>query len=148
MLPSKKQMIQFFLVMALLFGVIQPRVAQARPEDGLLATLANFTAVLADQTILVQWQASGGSVDWNFALYRSQNCQLEGAVEVTAPIFSSINDETNVASYSANDTAEPLLATCAYWLVASEGNGQQQHFGPYEVQGRQAVYLPIALQAK
>lgn len=148
MLPSKKQMIQFFLVVALLVGIIRPTVVLAGVEDSPRAALANFTAVLADQTILIQWQATEGSVDWNFALYRSQNCQLEGAVEVTAPIFSSINDETNTASYSANDTAEPLLATCAYWLVASEGNGQQQRFGPYEVQGRQAVYLPIALQAK
>lgn len=146
MLPSKKQIIQLCLAVALLLGVMRPAVALAGPQDSPRAALADFTAVLTNQMIHVQWQASNGSVDWNFVLYRSQNCQFDGAVEVTAPIFSSINDETNIASYSASDTAEPVLATCAYWLVATETNGTQQHFGPYEVQGRQAIYLPIALQ--
>lgn len=146
MLPSKKQLIQLSLIGALMLGVMQPIVALADTHDSPRAALADFSAVLANQAIHVQWQASGSSVNWNFALYRSQNCQFEGAVEVTAPIFSSINDESNVAHYSASDTAEPVLATCAYWLVATENNGQQQQFGPYEVQGRQAVYLPIALQ--
>lgn len=145
MLPSKKQIIQLFLAIVLLLGVVQPTVALADTPGSPRAALADFTAILTNQAILVQWQASDGSVDWNFALYRSQNCQFEGAVEVTAPIFASINDETNIAHYSANDTAEPVLATCAYWLVATESNGQQQQFGPYEVQGRQAIYLPIAL---
>lgn len=146
MLLSKKQMFQLFLAVALMLGVLRPAVALADTQDSPRAALADFSAVLANQAIQVQWQASGSSVDWNFALYRSQNCQFDGAVEVKAPIFSSINDESNVAHYSASDTAEPVLATCAYWLVATEGNGQQQHFGPYEVQGRQAVYLPIVLQ--
>ncbi|MCE7989695.1 MAG: hypothetical protein DYG89_51780 [Caldilinea sp. CFX5] len=139
-------MIRLFLTVVLMLGVMRPAVALADIQNSPRAALADFTAVLANQAIHVQWQATGSSVDWNFALYRSQNCQFEGAVEVTAPIFSSINDESNVANYSANDTAEPVLATCAYWLVATESNGQQQQFGPYEVQGRQAVYLPIALQ--
>lgn len=146
MLPSKKQMIQLFLIVALMLGVMRPVVALAATQDSPRATLADFTAMLVNQAVEVQWQASGSGVDWNFALYRSQNCQFDGAVEVTAPIFASINDESNVAHYSTSDTAEPVLATCAYWLVATESNGRQQHFGPYEVQGRQAVYLPIALQ--
>lgn len=146
MLPSKKQMIQLFLALALLLGVMRPIAALADTQNSPRAALADFTAVLENQAVHVQWQASGSSVDWNFVLYRSQNCQFEGAMEVTAPIFSSINDETNIASYRASDTAEPVLATCAYWLVATETNGTQQHFGPYEVEGRRAVYLPIALQ--
>jgi hypothetical protein len=146
MLPSKKRMIQLFLIVALMLGVTRPVAALAAAQDSPRTTLADFTAVLVNQAVEVQWQASGNGVDWNFVLYRSQSCQFDGAVEVTAPIFSSINDESNVAHYSTSDTAEPLLATCAYWLVATESNGQQQHFGPYEVQGRQAVYLPIALQ--
>lgn len=146
MLPLWKRSLQLLIAITLLWWLIQPAAALANDQTPRRAELADFTAVLANQSIAIQWQATGGSVDWNFSLYRSQNCQFEGAVEVTAPIFSSINDETNIAHYSANDTAEPLIATCAYWLVATENNGQQQHFGPYEVQGRQAIYLPIAVQ--
>lgn len=146
MLPVKKQLIQLFLTVALVLGVMRPTIALADTQDSPQAALAGFTAVLVNQAVQVEWQAAGSGVEWNFMLYRSQNCQFTGAVEVTAPLFSSINDESNVAHYSTSDTAEPVLAICAYWLVATESNGQQQHFGPYEVQGRQAVYLPLVLQ--
>ena len=145
MLLSKRQIIQLLLIILFGVGVMPTIVAVAHAQTPRQAELADFSAILANQGIVIQWQASGTSVDWNFALYRSQNCQFDGAVEVTAPIFSSISDDTQIAHYSANDTAEPIVATCAYWLVATESGGQQQHFGPYEVQGRTTVYLPLAL---
>jgi hypothetical protein len=146
MLPSWKRILQLLIAITFVYWIIQPTVAVANGQTLRHAALADFTAILANQGIAIQWQANGDSVDWNFTLYRSQTCQFEGAVEVTAPIFSSISDETNIAHYSANDTAEPVVATCAYWLVATDGDSQQRHFGPYEVQGRTAVYLPLVVQ--
>lgn len=126
--------------------LIHPLVAEANARNTRHAELSDFIAVLATQGIAIEWQANGDSIEWRFALYRSQNCQFDGAQEVVAPIFSSINDETQIAHYSLTDTEEPIIATCAYWLVATENNGQKQHYGPYQVQGRNTVFLPVALQ--
>lgn len=134
------------LVSTLLNWFTHPLLAEVNIQITRAAELSDFVAILATQGIAIEWQANGDSIEWRFALYRSQNCQFDGAEEVIAPIFSSINDETQVAHYSLTDTEEPIIATCAYWLVATEDDGKKQHYGPYQVQGRSTVFLPVALQ--
>lgn len=146
MLLSWKHIIQFLLAIAFATVLTQPFVVVANAQMARSVALSDFSAMLDSQGVDVEWQVTGMSVDWNFTLYRSQSCQFAGAEEVAAPIFSSINDETQIAHYSLTDTGTAVVATCAYWLVATEGNGEKQHFGPYEVQGRTTVYLPLALQ--
>lgn len=137
------------LLMALIFAallaqqVVVSTDAQAAARS---VELADFSAILGNRGVDVEWQTTGASVDWNFTIYRSQSCQFDGAAEVAAPIFSSINDETQIAHYSLTDTGDAIVATCAYWLVATKGSGEKQYFGPYQVLGRTTVYLPLALQ--
>ena len=146
MLLSWKRITQFLIALTLAAMVAQPFIVVAKAQTARNATLSDFSALLDSRGVDIEWQATGAGVDWNFTLYRSQSCQFEGAEEVAAPIFSSINDETQIAHYSLTDTGETVVATCAYWLVATEGNGEKQHFGPYGVQGRTTIYLPLALQ--
>lgn len=146
MLSLLKAMIKFLLVFALIGILMQPLRAGANAQTPDDAALSAFVAILTAPGIAIEWQANGDGIDWGFTLYRSQNCQFDGAVEVVAPIFSSINDETQIARYTLIDTQESVAATCAYWLVATEGNGNTQQFGPYQVQGRSTVYLPLALR--
>jgi hypothetical protein len=134
------------LVSTLLIWLTHPMVAEAALRIAYRTDLSNFVAILVNQGVAIEWQADGDSIEWRFTLYRSQNCQFDGAEEVIAPIFSSINDETQIAHYSLTDTEEAIIATCAYWLVATEDNGKKQHYGPYEVQGRSTVFLPVVLQ--
>jgi hypothetical protein len=134
----------FALILAALLS--QPMMVGATSQTTRAATLSDFVALFDAQGIAIAWQATDASVDWQFTLYRSQNCQFDGAQEVTAPVFSSINSDTKVAHYSLTDADGPVVATCAYWLVATENDGDKQHFGPYEVQGRNAIYLPITLR--
>ncbi len=126
---------------------MSPRLlAEANMQGTRHSDLSDFLAMLATQGVAIEWQANGTSVDWRFTLYRSQTCQFDDAEEVFAPIFSSINDEKQVAHYSLTDEEASAIATCAYWLVATESDGSKQHFGPYQVQGRSTVYLPLALR--
>ncbi|MEZ4731190.1 MAG: hypothetical protein R3E79_29065 [Caldilineaceae bacterium] len=149
MLPLWKRMRQLFLPIVLVSMLFQwlthPLWAEANTGIARQTELSGFTAILATQGVAIEWQANGESIQWRFVLYRSQNCQFDGAQEVIAPIFSSINDETQVAHYSLTDTEEAVIATCAYWLVATEDDGQKQHYGPYQVQGRSTIFLPVAL---
>lgn len=143
---SMQLLLPLMLVSMLSHWLTHPLLAEDNTQIARRAELSGFTAILVNQGVAIEWQANGDSIQWRFALYRSQNCQFEGAHEVIAPIFSSINDETQVAHYSLTDSEEPVIATCAYWLVATEDDGQKQHYGPYQVQGRSTVFLPVALQ--
>lgn len=146
MLLSWKRITQVLLAIIFAALLAQPLGVVAKAQTARNVELSDFSAMLDGRGVDVEWLATGTSTDWNFTLYRSRSCQFDGAEEVAAPIFSSINDETQVAHYSLTDTGETVIATCAYWLVATEGSGEKQHFGPYGVQGRTTVYLPLALQ--
>lgn len=127
--------------------VTSPLLAEARVQTVIHndhQDLEDFLASLASQGVAIEWQATGTSVNWQFTLYRSQNCQFDGAEEVSAPIFSSINDENQVAHYSLTDAETVALSTCGYWLQATESSGAKQQFGPYKVHGLSTVYLPLA----
>ncbi|MBX3010661.1 MAG: hypothetical protein KF832_04105 [Caldilineaceae bacterium] len=140
-----KSLIKALVVLLLLGGLLQPLRSHASTQSVLETQLSAFEAILTPPGIAIQWQVTGASLDWGFTLYRSQNCQLEGATEVVAPIFSSVNDEAHIAHYTLTDTGD-LMATCAYWLVATETTGAVQQFGPYQIKGRSVIYLPIAVQ--
>ena len=146
MLLSSKRITQFLITVncAALLAALSVIVANAQTARNV--ELSDFSAMLGSRGVDVEWHATGASVDWQFTIYRSQSCQFEEAEEVAAPIFSSINDETQTAHYSLTDIGDTVVATCAYWLVATEGRGEKQNFGPYSVQGRTTVYLPLALQ--
>lgn len=146
MLLSWKHITRFLIIItcAALFAPLSALVANAQTARNI--ELSDFSAMLSSRGVDVEWHATGASVDWQFTIYRSQSCQFDEAEEVAAPIFSSINDETQIAHYSLTDTGDTVVATCAYWLVATEGRGEKQNFGPYSVQGRTTVYLPLALQ--
>jgi len=148
MLPLRKRLLQILFAMLLVAmgtrWLSPPLLAETSAQVVRHSDLSDFLALLAHPGVAIEWQANGTSVDWRFTLYRSQNCQFDGAQEVSAPIFSSINDEKQVAHYSLTDSEDTALATCAYWLVATESDGDKQHFGPYQVQGRSTVYLPLA----
>lgn len=148
MLPLRKHLLQILFAILLVAPVARwispPLLASASTQGARHSDLSDFLAMLANQGVAIEWQANGTSVDWRFTLYRSQNCQFDGAEEVSAPIFSSINDEKQIAHYSLTDVEAAALATCAYWLVATQNNGEQIHFGPYQVQGRSIIYLPLA----
>lgn len=146
MLLSRKRTTQVLLALIFVVLLAQPLGGVAKAQTARKVELSDFSAMLDGRGVDVEWLATGMSADWNFTLYRSRSCQFDGAEEVASPIFSSINDETQVAHYSLTDTGETVVATCAYWLVATEGSGEKQHFGPYGVQGRTTVYLPLALQ--
>ena len=146
MLPLGKQTTKLIFALILVVALSRPLIVEANGQTTRHATLSDFVALFDAEGIAIAWQATDASVDWQFTLYRSQNCQLDGAQEVTAPVFSSINDATKIAHYSLTDADGPIVSTCAYWLVATEGDGTKQHFGPYEVQGRSMVYLPITLR--
>lgn len=146
MLLSRKQITQLLIALTFVAMIAQPFTAVAKAQMTRNAELSDFSAMLDSRGVDIAWQATGTGVDWNFTLYRSQSCQFDGAEEVAAPIFSSINDETQIAHYSLTDTGETVVATCAYWLVATAEDGEKQHFGPYSVLGRTTVYLPLALQ--
>ena len=151
-LSLKKRILQTVLVMGFVFLIggqpFLPRQVQAHSQQrALTAELSSFIAIYDDQGIDIEWQVSGDGIDWQFSVLRSQNCQLESAEQVSAPMFSSINDETQIVYYSMTDIDEPLIATCGYWLVATKEGGNQQHFGPYAVQGRHLLYLPLAVQS-
>jgi len=145
MLPVGKHITKLLFTLILVVLLSRPLMVEANSQTPRHTTLSDFVALFDAQGIAIAWQATGVSVDWQFTLYRSQNCQFDGAQEVTAPIFSSINDDTKIAHYSLTDADGPIVATCAYWLVATESDGAKQHFGPYEVQGRSTVYLPITM---
>ena len=146
MLLSSKRITQFLITVncAALLAALSVIVANAQTARNV--ELSDFSAMLGSRGVNVEWHATGVSVDWQFTIYRSQSCQFDEAEEVAAPIFSSINDETQIAHYSLTDTGDTVVATCAYWLVATEGSGKKQNFGPYSLQGRTTVYLPLALQ--
>lgn len=146
MLLSWKYITRFLITItfAALLAPLSVLVANAQTARNI--ELSDFSAMLGSRGVDVEWHATGASVDWQFTIYRSQSCQFEEAEEVAAPIFSSINDETQIAHYSLTDIGDTVVATCAYWLVATEGRGEKQNFGPYSVQGRTTVYLPLALQ--
>ena len=146
MLPLGKQTIKLLFALILVVALSRPLIVEANGQTTRHATLSDFVALFDAEGIAIAWQATDASVDWQFTLYRSQNCQLDGAQEVTAPVFSSINDDTKIAYYSLTDADGPIMSTCAYWLVATENGGAKQNFGPYEVQGRSMVYLPITLR--
>ncbi len=139
-------MSQWLIALLVVYTLLLPAHVSANAQSAQNAELSAFAAVMTAPGIAIEWQANGAGVDWNFTLYRSQNCQFEGAEEVVAPIFSSINDETQSAFYTLTDTEEFAVTTCAYWLVATESDGKTQHFGPYQVEGRSVVYLPLALK--
>lgn len=146
MLLSSKRITQFLITILFttLFAPLSVIVANA--QTARTVELSDFSAMLGSRGVAVEWHATGVSIDWQFTIYRSQNCQFNEAEEVAAPIFSSINDETQIAHYSLTDTGDTIVATCAYWLVATKGSGEKQNFGPYSVQGRTTVYLPLALR--
>ncbi len=148
MLPLRKRILQILFAIMLVSTatswISPPLLAEAKAQAARHSDLSDFLAMLASQGVAIEWQANGTSVDWRFALYRSQNCQFDGAEEVSAPVFSSINDEKQVVHYSLTDVEDAAIATCGYWLVATELDGGEQHFGPYQVQGRSTVYLPLA----
>ncbi len=147
MLSLRKRIIQ--ILCAILFVAMgthwlsPPLLAETNAQSAQHSDLADFLAMLASQGVAVEWQATGTSINWRFTLYRSQTCQFDGAEEVSAPIFSSINDEKQIAHYSLTDAETLAMSTCAYWLVATESDGAKQQFGPYQVQGRTTVYFPV-----
>lgn len=103
----------------------------------------NLRATRQADGIVIEWQTPLSSASSAFSVYYSQDGQWENAALVTAPLFSSVNSESALVSYSLLDENVTAPPTCAYWVLGTEDGGIQHAFGPISVQERFGLYLPI-----
>ncbi len=135
------------LLLLLLVATLQPSFAQdgARQSEGTeQVDLLVFAAEQQDELVQVAWQVGAQSHSWNFTVYRSDGRDFTAAEPVDAPIFSSSSTDSPVIHYSLSD--ESTTPATYYWLVALNGESNEQVLGPYTVQQRLALFLPLVFQ--
>lgn len=108
--------------------------------------LVSFRAVQDAAGVQLEWQTPIAQSWSTFAVYFSQDCQWESAILLTAPLFSSVDSETEVVTYSLLDENSTSPPPCSYWVVGTEVSGAHHTFGPVSVQGLYAIYLPVVHQ--
>ncbi|MEZ4863349.1 MAG: hypothetical protein R3C14_18675 [Caldilineaceae bacterium] len=134
------------VAMVATLGTAQTLLARSETPATEQAEELQFVAVLVTEGAKIEWQASGAAFAWNFTLYRGATCEFAGAAEVLAPIFSSVNTESNTVYYSLEDTEGNVLGACNYWLQSTAADGTQKLFGPYTLEGKTVLYLPWIAQ--
>lgn len=146
--PTARRFINILaLLLLLLAATLKPSFAQdgARQSEGSeQVDLLVFAAEQQDELVQVAWQVGAQSSSWNFTVYRSDSRDFAAAEPVDAPIFSSSSIDSPVIHYSLSD--ESTTPATYYWLVALSDESNQQVLGPYTVQQRLALFLPLVFQ--
>ena len=135
------------LLFLLVVATVQPSFAQdesRQSEESEQIDLLVFAAEQQDDVVQVAWQVGIQSSNWNFAVYRSAGREFADAEPVAAPIFSSASTGSEVIHYSLSDESNSIAVH--YWLVALNSENTQQVFGPYDVEQRLALFLPLIFQ--
>ena len=133
------------LLLVLLALTAQPSMAQNGSRQTDQVDLLVFAAEQQQDLVQVAWQVGQSASPWTFTIYRGQTSDFAQAEPVAAPIFSSASSSSEVIYYSLSD--ESSTVATHYWLVALGSDNRQQIFGPYDVQPRLALFLPLVLQA-
>jgi hypothetical protein len=105
--------------------------------------ITNLRAMQEAAGIHVEWQMPVTQSWSGFTVYHSQDCQWKSAAVVTAPVFSSVDSETNWITYTLLDENPTNQAHCSYWVVGTKESGSQHTFGPVSVQRAYGLYLPV-----
>lgn len=133
------------LLLLLLGLTVQPTLAQNGSRQTDQVDLLVFAAEQQHDLVQVAWQIGQSTSLWDFMVYRGQTANFAEAEAVAAPIFSSASSSNEVVYYSLSDD-NSMVAT-HYWLVARGSDNREQLFGPYNVQPRLALFLPLIFQA-
>lgn len=133
------------LLLVLLVLTTQPIMAQHGSRQTDQVDLLIFAAEQQQDLVQVAWQVGQSTNQWQFTVYRGQSSDFTQTEPVAAPIFSSASSSNEVVYYSLSD--ESSTVATHYWLVAQGSDNRQQIFGPYDVQPRLALFLPLVFQA-
>jgi len=133
------------LLLLLLALNVQPTLAQSGSRQTEQVDLLVFAAEQQQDLVQVAWQVSQPASQWNFVVYRGPSDDFAQAEAVAAPIFSSASSSSAVVDYSLSDDSSGVATQ--YWLVARGDDNREQIFGPYAVQQRLALFLPLIFQA-
>jgi len=101
------------------------------PDGALPVTLSSFTSQFMDGSTFLNWttQSESNNLGWN--IYRSDNSDLEYAMQLNYNLIPGAGTCTEPTYYTFEDETELITeSTYWYWLESVSGNGETEIFGP------------------